>query len=98
MQDAHPVVLLAEVGQVEVCSQSPGQELGVLYGCVVNQGDRLGQTVLVGEGVGGVSVEMLGTGRHHIFAQRVEPVEQFLVEFPQNIPKQSQAQCHILTQ
>ena len=96
VQHGDAVVLLAQVGQMEVGGEGASQQLGVVDIHLVDDVDHLLQVVLIGIRVGQNAGETFVAGLQRMFAHFIELGQQVFIEFAEHLAKNLQAQIHFL--
>ena len=98
VQHGNAVVLLTQVGEVEICGECAGEQLGVVQIHRIDGGDGLCQTILIGVRIRRRSGEMLGACLHRVVAHGVERRQQLRVIFAQYVAQNAQAQAHVVAE
>ena len=98
VQHGNAVVLLTQVGEVEICGECAGEQLGVVQIHRIDGGDGLCQTILIGVRIRHRSGEMLGACLHRVVAHGVERRQQLRVIFAQYVAQNAQAQAHVVAE
>ena len=96
VQYGDSVVLLTQVGQMEICCECTSQQLGVMHVQLVDGVDHVLQIVLIGVGVRQNAGEAFGAGVQGIATNFIEACQQLFVEFAEDFAKNLQAQIHFL--
>ena len=96
VQHGDTVVLLAQIGQMEVGGEGASQQLGVVDIHLVDDVDHLLQVVLIGIRVGQNAGETFGAGVQRVFAHFIELGQQVFIELTEHLAKNLQTQIHFL--
>ena len=96
VQYGDAVVLLAQVGQMEVGGEGASQQLGVVDIHLVDDVDHLLQVVLVGIRIRKNAGETFVTGLQRVLAHLIELGQQVFIELTEHLAKNLQTQIHFL--
>ena len=96
VQHGDTVVLLAQIGQMEVSGEGTSQQLGLMHVRLVDDVDNLLQVVLIGIRVGQNAGETFVTGLQCMFAHFIELGQQVFIELTEHLAKNLQTQIHFL--
>ena len=96
VQHGHAVVLLAQVGEVEVGGERARQQLGVVQLHVVDGLDGLRKPVLIRVRIVHHVFEVFGAGLDRVAKHGVEGGQQLGIELAQHVAQNMQAQIHVL--